>query len=278
MIHRPIDPVELSTRISELTPTWLTRAARETAVNRGARCHSSATKLWSEIKPIFVEHQREKCAYCERRLGSAGIEWDVEHFRPKRKVDAWSPRDKSTKRTGRADAKGYYLLAFNQLNYLVSCKPCNSNYKKNYFPVARKRALSTADAADLASEKAYLLNPLDGADEAPEDLIGFHGIIPRVLSKDSHRRRRARITIEVLGLTRADLELPRSEAVQNLWLALEFARNGSNEARMAVENLTGIGSEFTNCARSFKSLYERDRNEAERLAKLAIRFVHPRVT
>jgi hypothetical protein len=279
MIHRPIDPDELTRRISALVPNWLDRAARQTAINEAARCHSSINPLWSEIKSVFVAHQQEKCAYCERRLGSAGIEWDLEHFRPKARVDAWSSPDNAIKRTGRADERGYFLLAFNQLNYLASCKSCNSLYKKNYFPVgARKRVLSSADPSELARERPYLLNPLDESDDPPERLIGFRGISPRVLVREKRLRRRAVITIQLLGLTRADLDYGRSKVLQDLWLALEAAEKPgeSKIAQLVVENLTSNGSEFANCARSFKSLYEEDRGEAERLAREAIAFINPR--
>ena len=89
---------------------------------------------WSEIKEVFASLQRCKCAYCERVLQGAPsenkVESDIEHFRPKKKTVV--VRGETAAKSGRAD--GYAWLATIVLNYLLSCKTCNSSLKKNYFP------------------------------------------------------------------------------------------------------------------------------------------------
>ena len=92
--------------------------------------------------------------------------------------------------TGGADAGGYFALALDPRNYLVSCKPCNTKHKGNFFPIAGKRMADAVDVDEARAEKPYLLNPLDPDDEAPEDLIGFHGVNPREVADSVEGRRR----------------------------------------------------------------------------------------
>src|SRR4051812_19371730 len=127
MIHMPLPAEELERRIDETSGTWRQRAQAAAAADQAAGEHVS-TNLWSEIKPVLRAHQREKCAYCERKLGTAGIEWDVEHFRPKKRVDEWTSPSVAAQ-TGAA-GHGYFRLAFVPRNYLVACKPCNSVHKR----------------------------------------------------------------------------------------------------------------------------------------------------
>jgi hypothetical protein len=273
VIHLPIERSDLLNRISALKPTWLERAQREADKNRAAGRHVSTQRIWSEVKPIFVHHQREKCAFCERELGSGAISWDVEHYRPKGRVDVWASPSSAVDHCGDADDRGYFCLAFEPGNYLVACKPCNSRHKRNFFPVAAARMLRTADVDSLIAEQPYLLNPLDPAETPPESIIGFHGISPQAISDDETNQLRAKVTIEVLGLFRPDLARPRARLIMAMWLALEQAARGSEFARDFIDAYTRPGSEFANCARCFADLYNRSRNKAEEVAEEASRYV-----
>jgi hypothetical protein len=268
MIHLPLTPDELRRRISSSNASWLNRAATEAAGDTAAGRHVSEKSLWSEIKPLLVEHQRQKCAYCERKLGTAGIEWDVEHFRPKGRVDVWQSPSKLVRRSGRANDRGYFRLAFEPHNYLVSCKPCNTNHKRNYFPIAaHKRALRSTAAEVLRREQAYLLHPLDGGDAQPETLIGFHGTLARPVATDEAGRLRAKVTIELLALNRPDLDSARAEAIWHVWNALGLEMVDQQRSIRAVRSLTGPGSPFANCARCFVELYNTRRPEADEIGQ-----------
>jgi len=101
----------------------------------------------------------DKCAYCETNT-SAGAPMQVEHFRPKAKVT----EDKSH--------FGYYWLAYEWSNLILSCSKCN-NKKRNFFPVEGARIdepelgvdglptsnYSLADSLLLAAENALMLHP-----------------------------------------------------------------------------------------------------------------------
>ncbi len=277
MVHLPMDPEVLVETIESTFPTWTRRARTRTAANRKAGQYVSTANIWSEIKNIFVRHQKTKCAYCERKLGDAGIEWDVEHFRPKKKVVEWTAPGFTGIRTGSSDEKGYFLLAFEPENYLASCKPCNSTHKGNFFPIAGQREAMAGSMEETRNERPYLLNPLDRDEQPPESLISFFGVLPRATQGSQADRRRAAITIKVLGLDRPDLEYPRFEKIMNLWNALQ-SEDSPQEARRqqgrrSVKALTAVGSPMTNCARSFLRLYQSDRDTADEIARIATEYV-----
>lgn len=275
MLHTPFESDRLEAEIQVVKPSWLERSRTETKRNRAAGKYVSTGGIWSEIKSIFTAHQREKCAYCERWLGSSAVEWDVEHFRPKGAVVEWTSPSATGVPTGGADARGYFALALEPRNYLVACKPCNTKHKGSFFPIAGKRMASAVDVDEARAERPYLLNPLDPGDEAPEDLIGFHGVNPRQVAGSVEGRRRAEFTIQVLGLNRADLELERSRIVMHIWNALLLRENPGlrEDGETAVRAMTAIGSPHTSCARCFQKLFESDRDTADRIGRLATRFV-----
>ena len=277
MIHVPIDPTELARRVEAAKPGWPARAQERAEQNSVAGGHVSTDNIWSEIKAVFVAYQRGKCAYCERQLGEDGIDWDVEHYRPKGRIKGWRSPSGIVKDAGGADPKGYYLLAFDITNYMASCKPCNTRNKAAYFPTAGKRALRTTDASKLRAERPYLLNPVDATDTSPEDVIGFRGVIPRPIGDSADGTLRGRVSIELLGLTRPDLDFARAKAIMGLWNALLLRESDKpvvrEQGERTVRALTGPGSPFTNCARSFLALYQSDRVQAERIGVATTRVV-----
>ncbi|MFB1298611.1 hypothetical protein ACAG24_024175 [Mycobacterium sp. pW049] len=238
--------------------SWVQRAAELTQANRDAACHLESGNIWSKIKPVFVELQQKKCGYCERVLGSGAIEWDVEHFRPKKKVDAWADGE-SIRDIGGSDATGYYLLAYEPENYLASCKRCNSTFKSNYFPTAAPRMTSATEAADLRQEKAYLLDPADPEGLDPELAIRWKGIFPKCGQQDGFPGDQARTTIAILGLaTRDDLLRERARTLFGVWLAFKALRNGDQTAHADLDLLCSSHFPHASCARAFRQLCEDD--------------------
>lgn len=70
------------------------------------------TRLKDELKKVFL-----KCAYCESTYGAV-YDGDVEHFRPKGKVNEKNPQ-----------TPGYYWLANDWDNLFLSCQHCNQRRK-----------------------------------------------------------------------------------------------------------------------------------------------------
>ena len=196
MIRYPITKKALEAAIAELDAArpkkapWLERARAATKACADAGKYVEQGPLWGEIKTVYMRLQRNKCCYCERPLPSEKYgkgEHDVEHFRPKSEVKAWSDASLAGEKlvfaepTGKAKAAGYHLLAYHVFNYATSCRTCNSALKRNGFPVAGKRKTAAADPEKLAGERAYLVYPIGSFDDDPAALITFDGVTPRAL-------------------------------------------------------------------------------------------------
>jgi len=225
MIRYLISAAALKKLVVETSKTWLTRAKQLTVKAEKAGKAEEGVGIWSEIKPVFLGIQGNKCIYCERLLPSAElglVEHDVEHYRPKNRVQAW-PAQKDLEALGLTAypfgtgpaAPGYVSLAFDISNYAAACKTCNSSLKADRFPIAGKRATKPFTAAKLKAEKPYLPLPLASKEDDPEALIGFNGILPYPLDPNpaSFAHRRARVTIDFFRLAsptrESDLLQPR---------------------------------------------------------------------
>ena len=91
MIGYRVSARELRRRIREEAPDWLTRA------------ESGEQPEWSRVKDVFVRIQHFKCGYCERWMPrpqrradddarepcGGRRDYDMEHFRPRRRVTRW---------------------------------------------------------------------------------------------------------------------------------------------------------------------------------------------
>jgi uncharacterized protein (TIGR02646 family) len=138
----------------------------------------------SSVKSALIEAQHGKCCFCESVIK---IDGDVEHFRPKK----GSRQDKDAL----LKKPGYYWLAYNWENLLLCCKPCNSRYKGNLFPLVdpSKRARSHGDQID--DEEPLFIHPVY---DDPTQHITFDGYDIAGLTE------RGRATLEALGLTLPD--------------------------------------------------------------------------
>jgi hypothetical protein len=197
MIGYRITKARLEELIEEESPGWLQKAKARTDGFRQKRRYDEKSSIWGEVKSVYMRLQGgEKCAYCERKLESVElgkVEQDVEHFRPKGRVLEWvlpkALRDQGVVATAAPDDEhGYYLLPYHPFNYTAACKPCNSALKKNHFPIAGKYELAGDDPALLVRERPLLICPVGDFDDAPEDLIRFHGVSPQPAAKSGHDR------------------------------------------------------------------------------------------
>jgi hypothetical protein len=137
-------------------------------------------KLWAELKQIFLsELFHDKCAYCEGNHAS-GYPAHVEHYRPKLLV---------TEGRLSIDHPGYFWLAYEWENLLLSCAHCNGSHysirdgekvshqgKLNEFRIRGPRVSEpSADPStwqdELKAENPLLLSSYD--DEDPSIHIEF---------------------------------------------------------------------------------------------------------
>lgn len=163
-----------------------------------------------ELKELY----HFKCAYCETD-SSAGAPFDIEHFRPKKKV------------TGIPNHIGYYWLGYEWSNLLLSCRECNTK-KGGKFPIEDeskriyhpelsdglpKNTFCQADADLFLQEQAQLLNPeLDPV----EDHLIF-----KPNGEIHHLSERGRVTVCTFKLNRERLVFRRKKLIKSYFDDIE---------------------------------------------------------
>lgn len=287
MIRYNIPAPPLSDRVDTACPNWRTRAAKRTAKFRKKKRFAEESHIWSEVKPLYMTIQGEnKCIYCERKFGSlkaSTVEHDLEHFRPKSRIGAWTAPEslvgagvKVTK--PKANNSGYYLLPYCLENYSSSCKTCNTLYKLDRFPVSGSYKMKGTDPRGLLSEQPLLIYPVGDWDIDPETVIHFLGFVPQAIKESPHYHR-GLVTIAFFGLDdidmRSDLFLERAIVIVNMKPFLDDANdpaasaNTRAAAQARVDRFTSSKSLHANCARSFEKLYKTDRPAADACYKAA---------
>jgi uncharacterized protein (TIGR02646 family) len=157
-----------------------TLAKRQASVNQHIDPRLRARELWrrrgnqafQEIRQMLNEMAtgRNRCMYCEDNEGT-----DIEHFFPK---------------------SDYPERAFIWDNYLLACSGCNSNYKRDQFPLSQ-------------DNEAMLINPtVDNPDE--------HLTLTPTTGLFVSRTERGKNSILIYDLNRQTLEQGRRDA----WIAL----------------------------------------------------------
>jgi uncharacterized protein (TIGR02646 family) len=178
-----------------------TRGARETAklcadylrhrddYRSGARPFAFDAAIYAHptVKDALKTAQHGKCAFCESRITHVQ-HGDVEHFRPK----------KGVLRGGLLLRPGYYWLAYDWDNLLLSCQICNQRHKRNTFPLQKGSRRARSHLGSIAKEKPVFIHP---AQEDPTLDIAFREHVPYARNGSSRGRR----TIAGLGLSRREL-------------------------------------------------------------------------
>lgn len=174
-----------------------------------------------EVKKRLYSDQRGKCAYCECHL--AGDYGHVEHYRPK---GAYCPTPDAPPQT-----PGYYWLAHDWQNLLLSCSRCNTSWKRNHFPLECESQRRMADR-DISAERPLIINPCA---TRPDRHIIFreHVALPRDGSPQG------RATIDLLGLNRRRQLMHERRLVWERYLLelrkLRLARAGLEAAATDAE-------------------------------------------
>ena len=252
--------------------SWLGQARALTNENHLARRHQKRESLWSRTKTVLAALQGHLCAYCGRRLGDAGQDWTVDHFRPKGAVAACDILPAGAVDVGGRSATGYYLLAYELANFLVVCAPCNRS-KADYFPTARPRQVDTADKAVLRTEEPLLLNPTDADDRDPALLLSWHG--PLLLPAPDlppYDHARAIATIHVLDLNREEVLRDRAYVLHGMALSFDLPPDHPL-GRPFLDGVRGPGSAHASCAIAFGALWETDEASARAIALQLSRLI-----
>lgn len=224
-----------------------TRFAVETAVK--AKLTPAFPSDWSAFKSEFTEAQNGKCGFCEGPV--LGLHYgDVEHFRPKSEVseldesdpDSWG-REEAWKSTvvgrtfkGKPTKPGYWWLAYEWNNYLLSCQVCNQQWKGSLFPVVSNQRV--LDPTATKKEDSLLLSPFADFDPSKHFEYGRLGEI-RGLSDEG------RATILTCGLDRPSLRLARYRIAKAVHEHLDEISRDITEREMLylLRNINDAGAE-----------------------------------
>lgn len=172
------------------------------------------SEIADELKNMFGG----KCAYCEAIINVASFE-DIEHFRPKSEVHE-----------GKDKLPGYFWLAGEWENLLLSCQRCNrpgsedesaekpkkKTGKGNLFPLRKntKRAVYNGSLADEEPGR-LLLNPCI---DDPEKHLAYddEARIKALVDSSGVASDMGETSIEVYSLYRMVLTHARTEALKRL--------------------------------------------------------------
>jgi uncharacterized protein (TIGR02646 family) len=152
-----------------------------------------------EVKDSLIAIQDYKCCFCESKIGHIGY-GDVEHFRPKA---GWIQGDEQLNKPG------YYWLAYEWDNLLLSCQLCNQRYKKNFFPLVNNSQRSLSHHDNIDEEQPVFIHPVNDEVEA---FITFNEEIPVAVNGDI----RGKETISKLGLDRELLNEQRRNTLSKV--------------------------------------------------------------
>lgn len=178
--------------------------------------------FWRRYKNHFMKAQNRKCGYCEQPLSDYG---DVEHYRPKSVVEDLKSegfeREDLMNVSGRKFKKsckyGYWWLAYDWDNYLLSCKLCNQPWKRALFPIQGGRIENddvdseyphkSPEREDI--ETPLLLNPFDVEDLSEHIKFNAIGLIEPFEDSEFGYE-----TIRTCGLDRPSLFQARGSVAQ----------------------------------------------------------------
>lgn len=156
------------------------------------------TRSQPAVKKVLCDTQNSKCCYCEGRITPTAY-GAIEHFRPK---SAWRQRPQDPD-----SPHGYYWLAYEWDNLLLSCEVCNSSHKKTLFPITNARTRARDHHMGCAAERPLLIDPYTEDPGVSLEFIGASAV---------HRNPRGYTTIRTLGLNRNELVSERERLTQTL--------------------------------------------------------------
>ena len=93
-------------------------------------------ETWAKFKSDMAPATFGKWGYCEVNVVAVDpFKGDVEHYRPKCRVDRLVVEPDGTVKVEPLFTSGYHWLAYSWSNYILTCNRCNSAHKRNIFPL-----------------------------------------------------------------------------------------------------------------------------------------------
>ena len=106
----------------------------------------------STVRSLLEAIQNQKCCFCESKFKHIS-DGDVEHFRPKAEYSQGRETNYPLIRPG------YFWLAYDWDNLLVSCEICNRRKKGNYFPLKNPIRRFVDHTSNIDLEEPWFINP-----------------------------------------------------------------------------------------------------------------------
>lgn len=201
-------------------------------------------KVYSEpdVKEALVKLFKGKCAYCESAFLHV-YSGDIEHFRPKGEIEEAAPNTKP----------GYYWLAADWDNLLLSCRNCNQKLshliygsiskktmgKMNQFPLSdRTKYVRRHDHSNgLTEEEPYrlLLNPcIDNPEEHLE--YGDQGVIRSKKDVHGNLSDKGKNSIDVYVLQRVPLVQSREKTLIEILAQIQRVKEATKNYSDVVKD------------------------------------------
>lgn len=245
--------IQLTKKAGSQAPAILINAGTQetnnliAAYNAGNLDFEFNSKLYghADVKDRLIKLQSYKCCFCESKIGHISY-GDVEHFRPK---GGWIQADEQLNKPG------YFWLAYNWENLLLSCQLCNQRFKKNHFPLINNDGRADPSIRDITNEHPVFI---DIVNENPEQFIAFAEEIPIAINQNA----RGKETIKKLGLNRELLNEQRRKTLNMVRDIYDLARGYPDtypqlkaEAKAKILNYYNSsqlpGTEYASMLRSF---------------------------
>ncbi len=191
------------------------------------------------VKEALVAAQHSKCCFCESKVGMDG---DVEHYRPKAGFSQGARR--------RIEGPGYYWLAYEWSNLLLSCSICNQRFKRSLFPLADPATRARNHRGDTSREAPLFIDP---AETDPEEHIGFRREIPFPVNGSP----RGTATIRALGLDREILNERRRDELTELEVLhklVQLEPGATSDLRALIDEAREILARAVSDAGEFSSM------------------------
>lgn len=199
-----------------------------TIIEKKAFLDIAANQIWTKHKVAFEKLSHHKCWFSE--AFATVSDFQIEHFRPKKRVQLIRNKDNYLEARTVADDEGYWWLSYELDNFrLAGSKP--NQFKGSYFPLESGSRIGTSLSDSWKLEKPMFIDPCKKEDV---DLITYDGVEPKEANPDvnSIEHIRARISINLFGLKIDKLKNARSrvfETAKNYYNSAELNWNAMNE-------------------------------------------------
>lgn len=232
---------------------WLKKAHRRYQALSGKTNHLDRAQylkrssLWTEFKPILIKYYGNLCWYSECDL--TGAYGDIDHFRPK---------NRSTDENGNPILPhGYWWLAYDYLNYRLSCDICNKGYheggKKDRFPLKPGTPPASMPNSD---DIPLLLDPCVSKDAELIDCNEAGEIIS--LSNDDYDKKRVEISKKIynwkyFNTARREIRTKCQTALELFEWTYELAPDKMAPAIKQIHDLAAAQTPYSSFAKHYIS-------------------------